>query len=238
LVLQELTSDKSPRLGAVFAMYEREFPLGERESRTAVRHWLHRKARNSLYPNDYHVLVATTRDNRRIVAFAFFHYLADINAGFLGYMAVRPEFRNRGIGSWLFGQVKQRLALDAAERGLDVPDGVFMELEVPTAMPAVDARLRFWRDLNTLPLQIGWRYPRLQRRSEPATMYLAFSPMRTTARRIPTQRVRKAVVSIYRSVYGKRKANADLRSVLRSIDGGGYVRPVKHQARSIRTGGR
>jgi len=218
-----VTGERSRELGAVLGMYEREFPRGQRETRASVRRWLHAKAAGRLEPNDYHILVATARGDGRVAAFAFFHYLADINSGFLGYMAVRRTLRNHGIGRWLFGQVKLRLGEDATQRGFGVPEGVFMELEVEDATPEVDARLRFWQRVDALPLRLQWQYPRLQRGAAPAEMYLAFCPMRGAGRRIPAERVRRAVVSIYRHVYGKGADDPNLFHVLDSIGTVAYV---------------
>ncbi len=234
LDVREVTDDRSLMLPAIFAIYEREFPRGERETRVAIRRWLHDKAGGRLFPDDYHVLAAVhARD--AIAGFALFHYLADINCGFLGYMAVERSLRNRGIGSLLFGRVRRRLEADAEQRGVDRPAGVFMELDVHDGSRAASARLRFWERLDALPLGLEWHYPRLRARGEPATMYLAFSPFGRSTHRVDSGRIRRAVRSIYNHVYRGRKNDAGLRSVLASIEGVAYVRRVRRSAGSAAT---
>src|SRR6266446_5953364 len=179
LRIEEIREAGAPWFRQVFDLYEQEFQQGERETLESIGQWLRRKNGGQLQPNDFHLLAAVDSEAETLAGFASFHYLAEIQSGFLGYLAVCPHRRNQGIGSFLFGEVKRVIAANAARVGPGPPLGIFMELRKEDRNNSVgEQRRRFWCRLGARPLNFDWRYPRLQAEAGPSEMDLAFSPMR------------------------------------------------------------
>src|ERR1041385_2292810 len=95
--LEQLATVAEPAFPAVFRLYERAFSEGEKESLSSISAALAGRPGSA---DRYHVLAA--RDSSGgIVGGAFFHYVASIDAGFLGYLFVRPAYQHHGIGRLL-----------------------------------------------------------------------------------------------------------------------------------------
>jgi GNAT superfamily N-acetyltransferase len=216
--VQELFTDADPTFRAVFRLYESTFSEGEKESLAAVRAVLAEDPR-ARGGDRYHVIAA--RDARgRVVGGAFFHYVASLNAGFLGYVFVHRARRRQGIGRRLLGKVSAILRRDARLLRRSAPSGLFFELK-KGGDPKARGELRFWSSLGVVLLDLDWQYPRLRPGAAPLDMWLAFRPRRRSPVRITRPFLRRAVTGIYASVYGRTNPRADtsIRQILRSIRG-------------------
>jgi GNAT superfamily N-acetyltransferase len=216
--MHEVLTDADPAFRAVLRLYERTFSEGEKESAAAIRAALTERPRGRA-PDRYHIVAA--RDaNGRVEGGAFFHYIASLNAGFLGYVFVRPDRRHQGIGRAMLGRVNVVLRRDARLLHRSPPRGLFFELK-KGGDPKARAELHFWSSLGVVLLDLDWQYPRLRPRAAPLDMWLAFRPRRRPAVRITRPFLKRAVTGIYGSVYGRAHASADMtiRGILRSIRG-------------------
>jgi GNAT superfamily N-acetyltransferase len=214
--VEEVLTAEDPAFRAVIHLYESTFSEGEKESVAAIRASL---AEGQRAAGRYHVIAA--RDARgRVVGGAFFHYIASLNAGFLGYIFVHSSHRHQGIGRRLLGKVNAILRRDAKLRDRPTPAGLFFELKKGGDQKA-RAELRFWSALGVVLLDLDWQYPRLRAGAAPLDMWLAFRPRRRSPARITRPFLRRAVTGIYGSVYGRTHARADatIRAILRSIRG-------------------
>jgi GNAT superfamily N-acetyltransferase len=219
--LQELRNDLDPEFRAVIRLYERAFAEGEKESLDSIRSALSGPRRGAPRGDRYHVVVARAASGR-VVGGAFFHYIAAINAGFLGYLFVQPSQREHGIGRRLLRKVEATLRRDASQLGYGAPIGLFLELKkADAADPANGGELRFWRVLGVMRLNLDWRYPRLRDRAGPLDMWLGFRAPGGKPARLTRPTIKRAVAAIHRSVYGSRTPARDpmVSAILGSIRG-------------------
>lgn len=233
--MAEITAATAPELRELCRLYEREFAEGEKESPAAIRSWLSRQQRGELKPDAYHVIVARARGGR-VVGGAFFHYLATINAGFLGYLVVHPAWRRRGIGRRLLRKVESVLRRDARRAKLRDPAGVFMELhKAGNGTSKVAEDTDFWRSLKVFPLDVDWRYPELRSTAAPLDMTLAYHSIHGGRKGPSDPELEEAVRAIYRFVYGHKRTGFVLRRIIRSIGAGGKRRRPASRPRGRRS---
>ncbi|MBI5710048.1 MAG: GNAT family N-acetyltransferase [Candidatus Eisenbacteria bacterium] len=213
-----VTTTGHPDFEPAFAIYGESFPPGEVEGRREFRSWLraddHRESPS-------HDLMITARRGGRVVGMATIQYIEALGAAFLGYLVVAREARGAGVGSSLARRAFQEVlrAHRAVRRGR--PLGAFGELEHLHGRSRFHRRrLRFWARLGMRPLQIAWRYPRLEPGTRPSAMYLAFKPMRPGQVPLTRERMSSIVRGIYAEIYPQPRARKVLRRVLLSIEKG------------------
>jgi GNAT superfamily N-acetyltransferase len=216
--LEEIVSVDEPAFRTVFRLYERAFSEGEKESLYSIREALAGRLRGPDARDRFHVLAARGASGR-IVGGAFFHYVAAINAGFLGYVFVRPSSQRQGIGRMLLRKVDAVLRRDARRLRRAAPVGFFFELKKP-GKGAAPAEREFWRSAGVVLLDLDWQYPRLRRGAEPLDMWLAFRRRRKPRVVITRRYIARAVLALHRSVYGdSARSSAIRRRILASIRG-------------------
>jgi GNAT superfamily N-acetyltransferase len=109
----EITNDHLKNLESVLKLYDQAFPIDVREPHDVFRKGL--KYATSSFPNNFRFLVGMEGDT--VVSFATGHYLADVNAGFIVYIATNPFARRNGIGSQTLAKMEEWLNQDARSAG-------------------------------------------------------------------------------------------------------------------------
>lgn len=122
----EITNDNmASLLKKVFELYDQAFPIEVREPHITFFRSL--KYAESSFPNNFRFLVGFAGDE--LVCFATGHYLADVNSGFIVYIATNPRYRGKGLGSKTLIELEKLLTVDANSAGYDLLKSVVLETE-------------------------------------------------------------------------------------------------------------
>ncbi|WP_418792076.1 phosphate propanoyltransferase [Phosphitispora sp. TUW77] len=100
-------------------------------------------------PNRFYLLSAMEED--RVVGISCFYYLKDSKLGYLEHLGIIPEYRNRGIGSFLYHKVTSFLEKEHPEI-----EGLL--LEVRCLNDETDNRKQLFLNLGAIPVDTSF-YP-------------------------------------------------------------------------------
>ena len=100
-------------------------------------------------PNHFYLLTAMEGD--KVVGISCFYYLTESKFGYLEHIGIAPEFRNRGIGSFLYHKVTSFLEKEH-------PEIEGMLLEVRRTNEETDNRKQFFLNLGAIPVDTDF-YP-------------------------------------------------------------------------------
>lgn len=144
---------------------------------------------------DYHLLAMMDGEGRRPVAAAAGVYLEAANAGFITYLAVRDDYRNRQLGRTLRGHLVECFRRDAQRaRGA----------ELAWTVGEVRRESRWLRTLvengRAIPFGFSYFHPWLPRRSEGAYV-LYREPVADPRPELPSGEVLALVYAIWRRAY-------------------------------------
>jgi len=100
-------------------------------------------------PDRFYLLSAMEGD--KVVGISCFYYLTDSRLGYLEHIGITPEYRNRGIGSFLYHKVTSFLEKEHPEI-----EGLL--LEVRRSNDETDNRKQFFLNLGAIPVDTSF-YP-------------------------------------------------------------------------------
>ncbi|MDP4162162.1 MAG: GNAT family N-acetyltransferase [Bacillota bacterium] len=126
IVWETIDLDKLPLLEEAIVLYDQIFSLDVKEPNLLFLRSLE-LAKHS-FPNTYRFL-AGYDEGKQLVSFATGHYLADVNAAFIVYLAAHPEVRNKGLGSKTLLKLETLLNEDANKAGNKSLSSVILETE-------------------------------------------------------------------------------------------------------------
>jgi len=148
------------------------FGLGEAEV-ADLREEL--KDSQGLWPNRIHLVVA--RHQGKVVGFALFYHLAEVNLGYMEYIAVAPGYQRQGIGRGLYNA-----AVEILERDSQGVKG--MLFEVQNADTGLNARKDFFLNMGAIPMDLSF-YP-LRPEITESGMLMMLHPLRRVQMTWPT----------------------------------------------------
>jgi len=141
----------------------------------------------------YHLLAAVDGDQRPF-AVAAGVYLEAMNAGFITYLAVQPEMRNRQLGTTLRAELLACFHDDAAERGA----------ELAWTVGEVRRDSAWLRSLvqggRAIPFDLGYFHPWMSLRAE-GRYVLYREPAADTRPELPSDEVARLLFAIWRRAY-------------------------------------
>jgi GNAT superfamily N-acetyltransferase len=146
-------------LDKVLEIYDKSFPLEVREPHQIFIQSL--QYATTAYPNNFRFMIGL--DGERIVSFATGHYLADVNTGFVVYIATNPLFRSKGIGRQTLLEMEELLNKDAYLAGNSSLMAIILETESPAQAKTIIereeclSRNRFFQK-NGYKLNLEWEY--------------------------------------------------------------------------------
>jgi GNAT superfamily N-acetyltransferase len=142
---------------------------------------------------DYHLLAAVDEDGRP-GAVAAGVYLEGVNAGFITYLAVQPEMRNRQLGSALRAELLACFRDDARAAGA----------ELAWTVGEVRRESAWLRSLvqggRAIPFDLGYFHPWMALRAE-GRYVLYREPAADTRAEIPSHEVARLLFAIWRRAY-------------------------------------
>ncbi len=160
-------------------------------------------------------LVLAERDGRAVGA-ASGNYLGSLNVGIVGYVAVAPGRRSRGLGPRLRRRLVELFAADARQirgRALEALVG-----EVHATNPWLHYLVR--RE-GAVALDLPYRQPALGRSEVPVPLALYYQSLRGRRRTLPAALVRRLIYALWRRAYRIPRPlhDPDFRRMLRSLSG-------------------
>jgi hypothetical protein len=130
------------------------------------------------------------------VGLATGHYLALVNLGFVGYLAVSPSAKGGRIGSRLRQRLVAEMRRDARAAGYKDLLGVIGEVQ----------ERNLWlrhliRKTDAFALDFDYRQPALRSQQQDVPLVLYLEPIARPIKRISADNMRKLLYAIYRRVY-------------------------------------
>jgi hypothetical protein len=132
----EISNDNLFYLDQVFELYDQSFPLEVREPHEIFLQSL--KYATKAFPNNFRFLVGLSGE--ALVSFATGHYLAEVNTGFVVYVATNPLLRTYGIGTKTLLKIEEILNKDAVLAGNLSLRAMILETESPNCVENVIER--------------------------------------------------------------------------------------------------
>ena len=102
---------------------------------------------DKITPNKYYLL--TAQENNKVFGIACFYWMPNVNMGYLEHLGITPEYKARGLGSFLFHRVRTFL-----EKKHPEIEGVF--LEVRKNKEYLDDRKQFFLNLGAIPIDTNF----------------------------------------------------------------------------------
>lgn len=125
LDIHEMTGPDDPRWPAWKALYEECFPPHERMSEAYFVGMLEARSAGAPEADGKHMLAAGGAETGDpVAAIAYYEEEAGAGLAFLWYLAVRPDFRSKGLGSALYRELVARAAASGAR-------ALVFEVEMP-----------------------------------------------------------------------------------------------------------
>lgn len=120
----EISLDHMVHLDKVFQLYDQTMHKEVREPHDILLKGLE-EVSGSL--NKFHLMIGLIGEE--VVSFAAFHYLAEVNTGFIVYLITSPNVRSKGIGSITLEKIEEMLQFDAVFAGYDSLTAIILETE-------------------------------------------------------------------------------------------------------------
>lgn len=194
LIITAVDSAKDPWFRQAFALYSRIFPPSEKIDREYFQNVFEEKRLGLLAPFNFHFMVAHQRG--RVVGFISGSYLAIVNLGFVGYLAVSPDDARRRVGSRLRRRLVDAMQRDARAAGHD--DLMGMMGEVEEGNPWLERMRRH----GALALDLDYLQPSTDGTGVvPLVLYLQPVGGRRHLRSLKVSTVRQILYAIYRRLY-------------------------------------
>lgn len=212
--IREIVDPGDPALRPAYALLTRTF---HRSERVALREWigsLRERASGLTSDVAWHLLVAEHRG--KVVGLASGTYLGNVNLGVIGYLAMSPAVRSKGIGTRLRARLRQRFARDAerlAGRPLAAIIGEVSEtnpwLRTLSGRPAV------------LVLDFPYYQPRLSDDDDPSPFLLYYESMGAPRTRLAVGELKRILYTVWRRIYRVSRPldRPAFRLMLRSLNG-------------------
>jgi GNAT superfamily N-acetyltransferase len=112
----EVVDERTTSAEEALQLLAATFPPYDRHSLDDLRTEVAEKRYDLLFPDDFHLL-ALVDESDHVVATCMGAYLAGVNAGFVGYLAVHPEHRGQAHGRRLRTTLVELFKSDAIEAG-------------------------------------------------------------------------------------------------------------------------
>lgn len=213
LSIREVESPAEPAFPAAHELLRRTFPRSELLTR---REWadVMREREAGLWSDlNWHLLVAIRGD--QVAGTASGSYVGSANIGMVGYIAVLPKERGRGLGRHLRQTLRE--AFDADARRIQGRELTAIVGEVKPDNPWLRHIVRHNR---AVALDFPYYQPSVALLRRPVPLVLYYQPLTEARKSLPAVEVRQLVYTIWRSVYRVRKPLVDrvFRQMMRALN--------------------
>lgn len=209
--IREVRDGNDPALRTAYRLFQRVF---ERAEMVAFREWANsiRERNAGLWTDlNWHVFVA--EDAGRVTGAASGTYVGNLNVGIIGYVAVRPGLRSRGLGPRLRLRLRDAFVGDAQRlrhRPLAALVGE-VRLDNPWLRHLV-------RREEAIALDFPYVQPAL-RGQPPLPLVLYYQPLLRPRRTLGTAELRRLLYTMWRRSYriARPLSRPEFRAMLRAI---------------------
>lgn len=212
--IREIRSTADPAFHAAYRLFRRVFPhaevLPKRDWLTAPRE----RAEGVWTDLNWHVLVAERHG--RLVGAASGSYLGNVNVGVIGYVALAPGDRSRGIGPRL--RRRLRLAFERDARRIHGRPLAALVGEVRFDNPWLRHLVR--RE-GAIALDFPYHQPSLGRGREPVPLILYYQPVQAPRQSLTAAELRRLLYTMWRRSYriARPLSRPAFRRMLRALAG-------------------
>jgi len=229
--ISEIVDPRDPALTPAYRLLSKTFAPGERVDK---REWvgsLRENAEGLLSDVAWHLLVAQDADGS-VLGLVSGTYLGNVNVGVIGYLAIAPAARSRGLGSRLRARLRSAFARDALRLAGNPLDAVIGE---------VSPSNRWLRTLATregvILLDFPYMQPRLRTEDEPSPFTLYYESLGRPRTRLPTSELRKLLYTIWRRIYRipRPLERPAFRAMIRALEGRRTIGAAKLAPKSTHT---
>lgn len=230
--LREILTPGDPAFRKAYRILAATFPPTELVRATEFQRTLRERAAGVWTDLHWHMIVGER--GGRVHGVATGSYLGSLNVGLIGYLAVAPGLRSRGLGPRLRDRLLRAFEADAlAHHGHGV-DGVMGEVEPDNPWLG-----RLVRHHGAIALDLPYFQPPVRPTEPLVPLILYYQPLRRPRRSLPVAEVRQLLFAIWRRAY-RVSAPVDhprFRRMLRSLTGrrtiGSRPLPPAHRPRVV-----
>lgn len=231
LRIVEIVDERTAVASEALALILETFPPYDRHTREDLLAEVAEKRYDLLFPYDFHLL-ALVDDSEHVVASATGIYLAGINAGFVGYLAVHPDHRRHAHGRRLRTMLVELFKSDAIESGNHALAWVVGEVRVTN--PWLH---KLVREGTAVPFAFDYYHPGMK--IGQAEKYVLYRQLVGDLRRELTMpETRTVLYAIYRRAYRVKYPlqHPNFLSMLSQIEGRRVIGPHPEVVRLARAG--
>jgi hypothetical protein len=212
--IREIQSPHDSALEGAYALLRRTFHSDERVPLSEWRQSLAERESRVWTDIAWHLFVAIREGD--VIGLASGNYLGNVNIGVIGYLAIEPHIRARGLG----GRLRLRLRRAFERDALRVTGRKLLGIigEVAADNPWLRKLASHPR---VLPLDFLYFQPRLHPKDKPTPFVLYYESIARPRRSIPVAELRRILYTVWRRVYriGRPLERPDFRRMIRSLEG-------------------
>lgn len=215
LSIVEVQDERSPMAAAALQLLADAFPPHERQPIEQIAMEVAEKRIGLLTSYDFHLFAAVdVRDE--VVAISAGVYLGGVNAGFVTYLAVRPEQRARRLGRRMRTALVEAFRNDARVNEWDDLGWVLGEVRLENPWIA-----RLIRDRDAVPFDLTYYHPGVVPGDPDEEWVLYRQPVGDFRTEVPVAEVRQILYAIWRRGYRVRwpLASEGFQKMLQELEG-------------------
>jgi ribosomal protein S18 acetylase RimI-like enzyme len=215
LSIVEVQDERSPMAAAALKLLADAFPPHERQPIEQIAMEVAEKRIGLLTSYDFHLFAAVDEADE-VVAISAGVYLGGVNAGFVTYLAVRPEQRARRLGRRMRTALVEAFRNDARVNEWEDLRWVLGEVRLENPWIA-----RLIRDRDAMPFDLTYYHPGVVPGDPDEEWVLYRQPIGDFRTVIPAAEVRQILYAIWRRGYRIRwpLASEGFQKMLKELEG-------------------
>ena len=212
-------------LKSIKKLYKNSFPPEEREPWYLLKRGLKIAGTSKIpYNKTYTTMlgIKNVEDPSKVLGFAIIVYIIPSNFCFGNYIAIEPEYRNKGLGSAFVNEIKKYFMELANKFDAEKPIGFFYEIDKHDLSrygikdrEQIFARYRFYNRLNQKKIDVPYFQPALRSWLPKVPMYLMFGPIEER-KYFSKEEILRIYTNIYSVIY--HKSEKSLKKLFRRLN--------------------
>jgi ribosomal protein S18 acetylase RimI-like enzyme len=222
LQVVRVEDERSALALSALRLVEETFPVADRQPTAQIAMEIAERRLGLLTSYDFHLFAAVDADDE-VLGVAAGVYLGGVNAGFVTYLAVRPEARQHQLGRRL--RIRLIDAFRADARKLEWEELNWVVGEVRRQNPWLQ---RLVRERAAIPFDLRYYHPGLDASDPDEEWVLYRQPVGDAREELPAVEVRQLLYAIWRRAYRVRwpLERPGFRSMLQELEGRESVGPI------------
>lgn len=216
-----MIDERSREAEEALGLIHEYFPRSDRHAISELRSEIAEKRYRLLEPFDFHQLVVLNPESN-VVATCAGVYLAGVNAGFVTYLVVRREYRNRQLGRWLRQSLVESFKENALAAGYEELNWVLGEVRIDSPWLMTLVRMG-----SVIPFDLEYFHPGLQPGTSEKRYVLYREIIADPRKAIPANETARILYAIYRRAYRVRYPleRENFKSMIDQIEGQEEIGP-------------